>query len=333
MKKTILLAMSILFLIRNTAMRAQSVAELTQQITAGKTTDSSRVEAIYDWLTRNIRYDDDARKRQRTGDTVLRQEPYNVVALKRAVCMGYAKTLREMCRISGIEAYVVEGFGKAIDGHLAREGHAWNAVKWGSNWHLVDATWDAATPVSNKKYFLMAPSVFVENHWPQDPMWQLLNAPISIDCFRNKADCTQMNSSIPSFNFSDTIRLWQGLDSAQQVYSQSIRIINFNANDLMALHNLAEYHHQKAQIIFAEYTQIRKDVDNKKRLPNSKNTVLNLLETSINCLKSAQLMYQKLANRNKNQGLNDASLNVELIQETLNHLVVEKAFVEQYFKD
>ena len=332
MKKVILILISLLFLIKNTTLSAQSVAALTQQITEGKATDSIKIEAIYEWLTRNVNYDN-TRKWQPEGDTVLRQEPYNVVVLKKAVCMGYAKTFREMCRLSGIEAYVVEGWAKSSSGSLEREGHAWNVVKINNNWHLLDATWDAGNTINPKKYFLMDPSVFCQNHLPRDPMWQLLNAPVSINCFTNNRNCNDDPSPISAFNYADTIRIWQNLDSLQQVYNQAIRTLNFNPNDLMALRELADYYTQKATLLINQYKEIRTAITNKKRAVNGKETVLKLLETSTNYLKSAQINYQELIDKNKKGIYTDAHWNNESIKELLNNLATEKAFVERYFKD
>ena len=332
MKKVILMLIGLLFLIKNATLSAQSVAALTQQITEGKATDSTKIEAIYEWLTRNVNYDN-TRKRQPEGDTVLRQEPYNVVVFKKAVCMGYAKTFREMCRLSGIEAYVVEGWGKSSSAALEREGHAWNVVKINNNWHLLDATWDAGNTINSKKYFLMDPSVFCQNHLPRDPMWQLLNAPISINCFTNNRNCNDDASPISAFNYADSIRLWQSLDTLQQLYNQSIRTLNFNPNDLMALRELADYYTQKATLLIEEYKEIRTAITNKKRAANGKETVLELLETTTNYLKWAQINYDTLANKNKKGIYTDAHWNNESIKELLHNLATEKVFVERYFKD
>jgi Transglutaminase-like superfamily len=326
MKKLLIL----LFFIKNTLF-AQSVAEITQQITKDKTTDSAKIEAIYDWLTRHVDYDHKHRYR-REGDTTLRQEPYNVVVLKKAVCIGYAKTFKEMCRLSGIEAVVIEGLPKNINGQVEREGHAWNAVKINNNWYLADATWDAGNTVSPKKYFLTDPSVFVGNHLPHDPMWQLLTEPIAFNCFTNNRPCS-ISTTHGNFNFSDTIRLWQSLDATQQLYNQSIRMHIFNPDDVWAMRGLADYYGQQATKTFDEYSKIRQAVTDKKRLPNGKLPVLKLLETATNYLKAAQAQYAKIATHAKKGEYTDAHLNAETIEETLENLTKEKEFVTRFFKN
>lgn len=329
MKKCVSLFIFTAFCLKN-GLNAQSVADLTRQITAEKTTDSAKVEAIYTWLIRNVNYDN-SHKYRREGDTTLWQEPYNVVVLKKAVCMGYAKTFREMCRLIGVKAVVVEGKPKT-GGFVEREGHAWNAVQLNNNWYLLDATWDANGVNSEKKYFLMAPSVFIQNHWPQDPMWQLLTAPITYNCFVHKRDCAP---PLPysNFNFSDTIRLWESLDTMQQLYNQSLRIQTFNPNDIEAMRGLAEYYGHEVVQDYARYAAIREAVTVKKRLPNDKNAVLKLLDNIENNLKSAQKQYEKIATFAKTGEYTDSHLNAETMAEMLKMLEKERAFVVQYFKN
>jgi hypothetical protein len=311
----------------NNPLNAQTIAELTQQITTGKTTDSAKVEAIYNWLTRNVSYDN-ARRRHREGDTVLYQEPYNVVRLRKAVCMGYAKTFREMCRLSGIESYVIEGWAKSTSGTLDGEGHAWNVVKINDIWYLTDATWDAGNPLDPKKYFLCPPSLFINTHLPHDPMWQLLTAPISVDCFTKRKHC---KDSSTSFNFSDTIRLWQTLDVSQQIYNQSLRTVLFNPNDLMPIRELAEYYTTQAKNLYEEYAQIRKDITEKKKGIYPKTAVVDLLNTMTNYIKTAQSHYQTLVDKTKHKFQTDAHFNLQLLQDTLNEIEEERKFVKRYF--
>lgn len=321
----------ILFFFLKNGLIAQSVADLTHEITKNKATDSAKVTTIYEWLTQHVAYDHRHRYR-REGDTTLHQEPYNVVVLKKAVCVGYAKTFREMCRIVGIKAEIVEGFPKNPNGTVEREGHAWNAVQLNNNWYLLDATWDAGSGIFPKKYFLIDPSVFAQNHLPHDPMWQLLSQPITFNCFTSNRNCST-SSLNPTFNFSDTIRLWQSLDSSQQLYNQSLRVQSFNPNDVWAMRGLAEYYGQQASINFNAYSKIRQSVADKKRLPTDKEAVLKLLATTEQHLKAAQLQYEKLATYAKNGQYTDAHINVELIEEALSNLDKEKEFIGRFYQN
>ncbi len=333
MKKRIFIVLNLMLYGDLTLVPAQTVKQITNEITVGKTTDAEKIEAIYNWLTQNVRYDDEHRKQQE-GDTILRQEPYNVVVQKRAICMGYAKTLREMCRLAGIEAYVIEGWAKNANGKIDRAGHAWNVVKINEKWNLMDATWDSGNGVFEKKYFSAPPSVFIANHLPRDPMWQLLNAPIAFDCFTNKNACiTDSLNARTTFNFTDSIRLWQTLDSAQKVYNQSVRIQLYNPNDLLSLRDLADFYVQKAKNNYAEYALIRQEIKAKKRIANQKTAVLFGVNTAINCLQLAEINYQKLIKNATPNQITDAHLNLNSVQEILKNLTDEKVFIERFFVD
>ena len=110
---------------------------LAQRLIQNIDNDSLKVKAIYHWITSNIQYDHTFRRRIE-GDTTLTQEPDYVVASQKAVCIGYAKLVREMCSLVDIQAVIVEGFVKDDRGNIESEEHAWNAVKINNNWYLLD---------------------------------------------------------------------------------------------------------------------------------------------------------------------------------------------------
>lgn len=99
---------------------------------------------------------------------------------KLAVCDGYSKTFSLLCNMENIDCYRVTGIAQTSGGLGA---HAWNKVKLGDKWYVVDITWteyslmDEAVNVSgimysqNKyevlghKYFLVNDSFVSENHF------------------------------------------------------------------------------------------------------------------------------------------------------------------------
>ena len=172
-----------IFLFFTVQLTAQTVGELTDSLIYGVDNDSLKVVRIYEWVTKNIAYDHRFMRNRVEGDTALLQEPYNVIVRKKAICIGYAKLMKTMCRQACIQAVIVDGFTKTHNA-IDSEEHAWNAAKINGQWYLMDATWDAGVSIVLRKYFLSTPSVFLENHYPHDPMWQLMNEPINFECFR-----------------------------------------------------------------------------------------------------------------------------------------------------
>lgn len=138
----------------------QTVDDITKSLTQGISNDSLKVVRIYDWVTKNISYEQRFLRNRVEGDTILYQEPYNVVVRKKAICMGYAKLVKAMCSEVGIASEIVTGLTKDIHNQLDKEEHAWNAVKINGEWYLLDATWGASSYERAQKYFLPPPQYF-----------------------------------------------------------------------------------------------------------------------------------------------------------------------------
>ncbi len=309
---------------------AQSDIEtLTKKITANIPSDSLKIKAIYTWITQNINYDHQFR-RQKEGDTTLTQEAYNVLKRKKAVCVGFSKLLKSMCAVQNIEAVVVYGYAKGQGFIYDYEGHAWNVVKLNHNWYLLDATWGSSGNLSAEKYLFSDPISFLETHIPTDPMWQLMDKPITFECFTNRKNCyTDENLS---FNYRDTIAAWYLLDSLGKEYNEAIRILRFNENDTDAIRQLGGYYFQKAFTYFAEYQGIKQAIRSKKRKPDSAQFLLNLLDNAEYQILGAKAQYEKLKTFAKKYRYTDAHMNLEIIEENLAQLATERTFVKTYFK-
>ena len=144
------------------------------------------VRAIFRWITSNIAYDASSRAESR--------EPGVVLARRRAVCYGYAVLFKALASAAGMKAEIIIGHSPKFEQGAADErddwlNHAWNAVEVAGQWQLVDCCWGAGYLDERSRfvraftphYLLTAPEVFVYDHLPQDPRWQLLHPPISKD--------------------------------------------------------------------------------------------------------------------------------------------------------
>ncbi|MEM6378944.1 MAG: transglutaminase domain-containing protein [Bacteroidota bacterium] len=172
------------------------VTILSQQITKSAKTDLEKVTNIYQWLIKNINYDQKAYK---NGNRRINRSNADILKRKKAICWGYASLFKAMCEAVNIPCEVISGYGKTTIGQvpdLESPNHAWNAVKIDSNWRLLDATWDSGT-IGNMSlfeqkfgytYFLPPANYFIVNHLPANPDWQLLDCPISTVDYRLTAD-------------------------------------------------------------------------------------------------------------------------------------------------
>src|SRR5690606_15652960 len=107
---------------------------------------------------------------------------------KRGVCQGYATLYTIIADKAGLESVIVTGSSKSHPAHIGKQpgnsDHAWNAIKIGGEWKLVDVTWGAGTATGNPpkfnfkfsdKYFFTDPDVFFLNHFPDDKKWLMTN--------------------------------------------------------------------------------------------------------------------------------------------------------------
>ena len=170
--------------------------EIVDYLFKAAKTEREKIEIIYYWMALNITYD----IKGYISGNLPNSDGLNVLKTKRAVCEGYAQLFKILCDNAKIESVVISGFAKGhgYTGERQLEAnHAWNAVKLGNEWKLVDVTWGSGyvdlendTLVFKRNlnlgYIFSKPEGFVIEHFPQDAKWQLLDKPISIDEFYSK---------------------------------------------------------------------------------------------------------------------------------------------------
>ena len=76
--------------------------------------------------------------------------PYGAMIDGRAVCEGYARSVKILCDLCSVDCYFVTGY---CNNDPVNGGHAWNLVNVESNWYQLDTTWNDGG--SNKDYFLV----------------------------------------------------------------------------------------------------------------------------------------------------------------------------------
>jgi Transglutaminase-like superfamily len=185
------------------ALRAPPAAErsldaLAAYLQAPARDDVDRARAAYRWIADRIAYDARAYFAGRLRET--RRAPEDVLRHRVAVCDGYAALFEALARRMGLEAVTVSGYakglayrpGSAVGGMAGPPDHAWNAVRLGGGWALLDAAWGAGTldrdahafrPQFEAHFFLTPPGQFIYRHLPEDARWQLLAQPLTAQAF------------------------------------------------------------------------------------------------------------------------------------------------------
>lgn len=164
----------------NCAKKYSTTSGLTYALIKNLGTDEEKFRALFRWVTHNVAYNLAARK----------ATPKDVMKRKKAVCQGYSELLREMCLHASLKCEVVSGYAKSDAAEIGelneKTSHAWNAIRLGAKWYLVDATWAAGhvykrkfTRDFNEYYYLTDPDEFMYRHYPDNPDWFLTDTPIS----------------------------------------------------------------------------------------------------------------------------------------------------------
>ncbi|MDB5200503.1 MAG: hypothetical protein JWO92_2466 [Chitinophagaceae bacterium] len=195
-----------------------STKDIAEYVKQNFDNDRAKVRAIYTWVAWNIKYDTDS-----AGVINLGPDPDAKITAalrrRRGVCENYAAIFNDICLKSGLTTFVVDGYTKQ-NNSVDKTSHSWCAVFIDKNWLLCDPTWDEGT--GNTKYFLVEPAKMIETHMPFDPMWQLLNHPVSHRDFYSGN--IYIYKTQPFFNYADSISAYIKMDSLQRFRSSATRI-------------------------------------------------------------------------------------------------------------
>lgn len=201
-------------------------------------TDTQKAWVIYRWISRNIAYDDEARKRDKGR---INRNIRDILQRQKALCFGYAQLFQRMAEEVGLEAVRISGYSKGTltaQPEMDVADHAWNAVRLDGDWALLDVTWGSSliqgsndfVQAYREGYFLTTPEKFVLTHLPLQPMWQLLDCPLQATEF-NQAPETILHilAERPNcFTFQDSIRAFLALPTAEQPLVAAQTAYSFN---------------------------------------------------------------------------------------------------------
>ena len=162
------------------------IAGLARSLVEGAASDSARASVLYDWVARNVRYDAASFFRGRDGY----DQAEEVYRHRIALCGGYVARYQRLAREVGLETVRITGYAKGVDyevGQSTRKpNHAWLAMHIGGEWRLIDPTWGAGVlsgrtfePRFTRDYFLVSPDELILSHFPEEPQWQLVDAPLT----------------------------------------------------------------------------------------------------------------------------------------------------------
>lgn len=323
------------------------ISSLAHQLSDKQANDSLKVVAFYDWITHTIEYDYATYKSMYPLlDLGQTQSTATVLRTKKALCGGYSNLFYQLCKQVNIKAEVIEGLGKVRNSsdpndHSYRfESHAWNAVKLSNKWYLLDLTWSAGAMLNeqfirklNTEFYMPSPSIFRETHCPSDPLWQLIYLPISKENFIDNNH--KQSSLLPYFSFSDTLKIYERLDSTKKIVTSQKRILRFDPSNDNAKNMLGFYSATISLTYLEKYAQLSKKIKNKKSPQEQQRTALDNKELLYSLLKQGEeelrrglWYYDSISDQVKIKGIPE---NKKAIFQNLEAIEKDREMLAKYF--
>ncbi|MEO7265284.1 MAG: transglutaminase domain-containing protein [Ferruginibacter sp.] len=306
-------------------------------------TDKEKFTAAYNWVIQNIKYDTDSMYsiNWSKGHEAIVSD---AMRRRKGVCENYAAIFCDIASKTGLSAFAVQGLTRQ-NGKADKTDHTWCAIELNKEWFLCDPTWDNGEKYL-LKYFMVSPEIFIQTHMPYDPMWQLLEYPISHAEF-NRGVTTGMKSKT-IFNFRDSIMIFNQLTELQQLEKTASRIVQeSNANQLIKnrltytrmlieiekqdedlnLYNTAVSHLNKANNFYNNYLSFR-NTGFSPAIPRVH--IYNLLDSASTQLLMVKLIIKRMEKREPSYQYDPGAL-IERIAGLSKKLDTEHAFLKNNF--
>lgn len=192
--------------------------------------EEAKLQALYTWLTTHMTYNvyptfvpaeernDEAREIRET------------LRLREGVCRQFAKVFEAVGNRMDIPVWFVEGYVKS-NGAVMSDPHAWCVARVDGKWFCYDPTFGMGyirnyqfVSAPNTDYCRMAPETFIRTHMPFDPIFQLLEYPLSYQAFDDSSEEARVTDGAPC-RFADSIRVYMRQSPAEQLVSTNRRMM------------------------------------------------------------------------------------------------------------
>lgn len=255
--------------------------------------DYERVRAFYSFIGNFITYDYAKFKDRKNIKRQLSAK--ELLSSKQGVCGDVAILFRELCRSAKIPCVFVIGYTKQPFKFWTPKrkdvDHAWNAVRIDSLWYLVDATWGMKLNTNKKHcsekvnylFFLGHPIVFIQNHLPADPTFQLLSNPISWKYFKWHGITPESKRAYCfDYHFTDSLNARNTLSEDKALMQSALSAYEFNPKNKYIIGAMMFWHAEelldekkqgKRKFTIAEYKHARSVYEEaQKQFDNTKSS-------------------------------------------------------------
>lgn len=223
-----------------------STDSIARYITKNFIKEGEKIRAVYTWIIHNIKYSKDSLFHFNAWGIDPEINMAAILRRRKGVCENYAALYTHILLKCGVQAAAVTGYTN-LPGNDYWNGHGWVAVQQDKEWYLCDPTWDAG--YASYMYFLVPPNEFIRSHIPFDPLWQLLEHPVSHRDFKRGNFNTR--KSTPVFNYKDSVMAYLQSDTLQQMKAASARMKDAGI-DNADQRTWYTYNQMKVQIVHEE---------------------------------------------------------------------------------
>lgn len=285
---------------------------------------------------------------QRT-DEIIKE----ALSKRKGVCQHFAELYSAIANQSGIKTYVISGYTKQ-NGSVDYLPHAWCASLIDSAWYLIDPTWGSGYIYNSKfirklndNYFKAKPEKMISSHMPFDPLWQLLNYPVTSQEFYEGRTATDTRK--PYFNYLDTLkqseqesRIGRLIGSRRRIEKNGVRnslvsdrmqhirheIVYYYDSIRVETYNSAVYHYNDGVNPLNRFIDYRNRQFTPKKEEPEIREMINQAEWS---LANARLKLQEIQDPDSNTAASILQLS-QSIDEAMLNLNEQRLFVDKYFK-
>lgn len=325
---------------------------ISSYITSNFTSQTDRSRAIFVWVATSIQYDIDnmfAVNFYQSTDEIIKE----ALSKRKGVCQHFAELYSAIANQSGIKTYVISGYTKQ-NGLVDYLPHAWCASLIDSVWYLIDPTWGSGYIHNsrfirkiNENYFKSKPEKMISSHMPFDPLWQLLNYPVTSQEFYEGRTATDTRK--PFFDYLDTLKQSEQESRIGRLLGSSRRIEQNGVRNSLIFERLQhnrreiEYYYDSLRVerfnsaVFSYNERINHlnrfiDYRNRQFTPGKQEIeireMVNIAERS---LLNARLILKEIKDPDSNTAASILQLS-RSIDEAMLNLNEQRLFVDKYFK-
>jgi len=223
--------------------KTNTTKDIAQYIRANFKTEEEIVRAIFIWTATSFEYDVEnmfaLNYNEKQEDKIAK-----VLKTRKGICENYAAVFEDISKKCGLNAHIVVGYTRQ-NGITAYIPHGWCVVKVAGKWQLIDPTWGSGYIENNKfaskinnDYFRADPESLIKTHMPFDPMWQLLDYPVSYKQFSDTIVAQKKPKA--AFRYNDSIAQYERQTEIQRFETEIRRIENNAINNAVIYDRLSK---------------------------------------------------------------------------------------------